>query len=106
MADYHTASQGAWDCVLEEALPSISSSTQVFANVPAKTCLIRFTLRSQGATMRCDGNAATAGANGIDLAKDSTYELPFTVEQAKKVRMIQGAATCTGWIQYYTQAGR
>lgn len=101
MADLHTAAQGSWTCLLEEALPSIAASTQVFANAPAKTVMIRFTLRSQGATARFDGNAATAGANGIDLASNATYELPLTKEAALKVRMIQAAATATGWVQYY-----
>lgn len=101
MADLHTASQGSWTCLLEEALPSIATSTQVFANAPAKTTMIRFTLRTKGATARFDGSAATAGGNGIDLAQDATYELPLTKQAALLVRMIQSAATTTGWIQYY-----
>ncbi len=105
VADYRSCIQGGYDVISEEALPSLASSTQVFANAPAGTALIRFTLRSQGVTMRLDGNAATALGNGVDLATGS-YEWEFSQEQAKKVRMIQAGATTTGWIQYLKVAGR
>ena len=86
--------------LLEEALPSVASSAQVFANAPAGTKEIVITIRSQNVTYRGDGSDATAGADGCTLAV-GTYTLQLNKAAAQLVRMIQEAATATGWIQYW-----
>lgn len=97
------AEMGGMDCLLTEAMPACSSSTQIFANAPAGTRAIQLTLRTQGITMRCDAGTATASANGIDLAADTAapHLLALTYDQALKVRAIQISATATGYIQYW-----
>ena len=58
--------------LLTEAMPSgISSSAAIFANAPAGTKEIWFTVRTAPLTMRTDGSAATAGVNGQDFAVSS-----------------------------------
>ena len=90
----------SYKCLAEEALPSVATSAQVFASAPAGTKEIVITIRSQSVTYRCDGSAATAGANGCTLPVGThTFQLDQTA--AKLVRMIQDAATTTGWIQYW-----
>lgn len=103
MSDIRTAMHGAFECISEEALPTVSSSTQIFANCPDNTVLILLTIRTVGLTMRFDGNAATAGANGIDYKSDS-YEITISKSNALKVRAIQNGGTATGYISYFKAA--
>ncbi len=87
--------------LLEEALPSITSSTQIFANAPATTKRVRIELRTAPATVRFDAGAATAGGNGVSYTT-GVYNWYFdSQEEAKKVRAIEFGGTTTGWIQYF-----
>lgn len=90
----------SYQLLSEEALPSVATAAQVFANVHEKTKEIVLTIRSQNVTYRSDGTDATAGANGITLAV-GTYVLQLDNKAALLVRMIQEAATATGWIEYW-----
>lgn len=103
MDNYKASEKGGWTCLLEEALPTVSSSTQIFANAPAGTRLIILTIRAQALTVRMDGNVATAGANGADYPV-GTYYMSLNQGNALKVRAIQAASSATGWIQYLKPA--
>lgn len=87
--------------LLEEALPIVATSTQLFANAPVGTMMITLTLRTQGISMRFDGNVATV-ANGHDYAVWGTpHTLKVTQAQALLARAIQMGASATGWITYW-----
>lgn len=100
MSNWREAQQGGFIPLSDEALPSISSSTQVFANAPATAAKAVVTLRVAAVTARFTGSAATAGANGHDFAV-GTYTFYGNQENLKKVRMIQNGGTTTGYITYY-----
>lgn len=90
--------------LLDEALPSVASSAQIFANAPATTKLIMLTIRAATVTMTFDGSAATAGANGHDWAVNNTsspYVFQMTQSEALLVRAIQSGGTATGHITYF-----
>ena len=92
-----------YSCLLGEAKSSLSSSTQIFANAPAGTKEIWVTVRTAGITMRTDAGTATAGANGLDYAVNSTsvpYSFPFNYTQALKCYAIQNGGTATLYIEY------
>jgi hypothetical protein len=95
--------QGGLEALLSEALPSVASSAAIFANAPADTQLIVLTVRTAGITLRFDGSAATAGANGHDYAvtTDAPKELMLNKTAAVLVRAIQNGGTATGWITYF-----
>lgn len=98
--DTYNASQGnGFHELHSEALPSVSSSAQIFANAPKNTAWIELTVRVATLCVRHDGEAATTAA-GNDYAV-GTHQLVFSQEQAKKVRAIQSGGTTTGWITYW-----
>ena len=89
--------------LLTEAMPSISSSAAIFANAPAGTKEIWFTVRTAPLTMRTDGSAATAGVNGQDFAVNSgtvPHVLRISQVEALLCRAIQNGGTTTGYITY------
>lgn len=99
MNEWVEAQQGGFVTLSDEAIPTISSSTQIFANAHALTRRIIITIRAQAVTMRFSGSAATAGANGHTFAV-GTHVLYLNQESAKLVRAIQESATATGYITY------
>ena len=89
--------------LLAEAMPTLATSIQIFANAPAGTKEIWLTLRTAGITMTYDGTtAATASAVGHDF--NTGASAPFVLElnqtQAKLCRAIQQSATAAGYITY------
>ena len=94
-----------WQAISAEALPTVSSSTQIFVNAPTDCQRVLLTLRTAGLTMRFDAGAATAGANGHDYpivaSAGTTYEFDLTYDQARSVRAIQNGGTATGYITYF-----
>ena len=89
--------------LLDEALPAVTTSTQIFANAPTGTREIWLTLRTAGLTFTFDGGAATAGANGHDFAADPSTPYVFDdmdYTRALLVRAIQNGGTASGWISY------
>lgn len=91
-------------CLSSESMPSISSSTQIFANAPVGTEIVLMTVRAAAITMEFDGTAATAGANGHDYAVTTAgvpHEFRLNQTAALLVRAIEQAATATGWISYF-----
>ena len=89
--------------LLGEAIPAISSSTQIFANAPAGTKEIWISVRTQGITMTFDGTtAATASVVGHDFntGASAPFVLSLNQTQALLVRAIQQAATAAGYITY------
>ncbi|HUD21062.1 MAG TPA: hypothetical protein VMQ44_03295 [Candidatus Saccharimonadales bacterium] len=98
-----TSGSFVYATLLSEALPTVSSSTQIFANAPATTKQIWFTIRTAPVTLRTDGGTATAGANGCDFAPNalsSPYVFDMNQTVALLVRAIQNGGTATGWIIY------
>ncbi len=85
-----------------EALPAVSASTQIFANAPEGTAQVWLTIRTAGLTIRTDGSAATAGANGHDFSSDGSTPYVFSLNRAAAllVKAIQNGGTATGWIAY------
>ena len=93
--------------LLEEALPSVSASAQLFANCPATANAAIVTLRSssdacKGITLRRNGTA-TAGANGVDIPL-GTRVIPLDYTNALLMRAIENGGTVTGYIQYISAA--
>lgn len=89
--------------LLEETIPSISSSAAIFANAPAATKEIWLTVRVAPITLRTDAGTATAGANGHDFQVNSTtvpHVLQLSAKEAKDCRAIQNGGTTTGFITY------
>lgn len=89
--------------LLDEALPSVASSAQIFANAPATTKLIMLTIRVATVTMTFDGSTATT-SNGHDWAVNSTsspYVFQMTKSEALLVQAIQSGGTATGHITYF-----
>ena len=88
--------------LLDEALPAIAASAQIFINAPASTKLIYLTLRSAGATLTFDAAAATAGANGHDFAHGTMAPHVFRLNQTQAllVRAIENGGTATGHVTY------
>lgn len=93
---------GQLSTLLTEALPSVTASTQIFANAPANTKEIWLTLRTAGITLRTDGGVATAAGNGNDFAKDSPAPLVLIMNQTQAllVRAIANGGASTGYITY------
>lgn len=91
----------------EEAMPSVTASNDIFANAPKGTRVIMLTLRTAGITMRFDGGAATASANGQDFSADpgQPYVFYATQSDARKMNAIAQSGTPTGWISYLGLAG-
>lgn len=87
----------------DEALPSVASSAQIFANAPAGTLAIVVTFRVAGVTCTFDATAATAGANGNDY-EIGTYEWEMNQTAALRVRCIENGGTVTGHITYFGRA--
>jgi len=88
--------------LLDEALPAIAASAQIFINAPASTKLIYLTLRSAGATLTFDAAAATAGANGHDFAHGTMAPHVFRLNQTQAllVRANENGGTATGHVTY------
>jgi hypothetical protein len=97
-----TTAPGQLSTLLCEALPTVTTSTQIFANAPVNTKEIWLTIRTAGITLRGDGQDATAGANGNDFAKDSPAPLVLIMNQteALRVRAIANGGASTGFITY------
>lgn len=95
-------SQDIYTTLDEEALATVSSSTQIFANAPMGTKEVWLTIRTAPLTIRFDAGTATAGANGCDFANDmnSPWVFPMNYKAALDVRAIQNGGTATGYIVY------
>ena len=92
-----------WVTLLAEAMPALTTSTQIFANAPAGTKAIYLTVRTAGITMTFDGTtAATASVVGHDFntGASAPYVLSLNQTQALLVRAIQQSATAAGYITY------
>lgn len=101
--DYFAAGQrGGWKPLLTEAIPTVSSSAQIFANAPVGTQLIWIDIRGQDLYLETDGTAASATAgSGIPLYAGGHYWLSLNKSRALNCRAIQAGATTTGTIMYF-----
>lgn len=88
--------------LFEEALPSVSASTAIFANAPEGTARIELTVRAATLTLRRDGGVATT-ANGQDFKTTAVAPFAFNMDRSRAllVRAIQNGGTTTGWITYF-----
>lgn len=98
---YMTGKQGGVECLLTEAVPAISSSTSIFANVPDGTIYVEFEFRSQNAYINWSGTATTSAGGGILYTAGTVYRRPLTKEKATTVKAIEAGATATGTIAYF-----
>lgn len=111
--DYHRAAKaGGYRVLLEEAMPSISSSTQIFANAPAGTVfidvrvdtadlVIRFNTAAVSGGVMTDTISAATTSNGLKFFANERPRLPMNQQTAKRARAIQSGGTTTGWIVYW-----
>lgn len=97
------AKEGGFICLLEEALPTNTTSTQIFANAPAGVSHIELTVRAHTLTIRFSGGAATAGGNGQDYGVGGPYTLTMNQVAALLCHGIGTSASATGWISYWGQ---
>lgn len=102
MPDYQAATQGGFNPLLEEAMPSLTASTQIFKNAPAGTRRIELTIRTQGIVLRFRGGAATTTV-GHDYPV-GTYEFDFSQEKARQVYAIEQTSSAGGYITYFGNA--
>jgi len=99
---YRAAMQSGFQPLLDEAMPTVTSSTSIFNNAPKGTKFIAFTVIGGTLTMRFDGQVVTA-TTGLNFAANTAsdpYALPLSETNAKKVRAI-GAAVTSGFITYW-----
>ena len=92
--------------LLEEALPTVSSSTAIFANAPSGTKSISICVRTKAIGLTFDGTTvptASGGAVvvGLDIPIGGPYTLELNRTQALLVRAIESGATATGYIVYW-----
>lgn len=90
----------AYECILSEALASVVSSTQIFANCPANTSMVQLTVRGGVLHVRFDGVAATA-TNANDIAQ-GTVEWKMTKTDLLKIYAISSNVT-SGFISYFKE---
>lgn len=99
MIDHATAVQGGYKCLLEEAMPTNSSSTNVFANAPVGTRFITMTVLTGTLWLTFDGvTVPVASSKGTPFASLLPYDLPLAQDLAKIAKGIGGA---TGWLAYF-----
>lgn len=98
---YRAAEQACFKVLGGQALPSLTSSTQIFSGAPAGTRMIVFVLRGNGITMRGDGGTPTAGANGVDYPAGGPYALAIDDNQALSFYAIQNGGAATGWVEFW-----
>lgn len=98
MSKWLEAQQGGFVYLSDEALPSVSSSTALFANAPANTRKIVLTIRVATLSLRFSGKATTA--NGHDFAV-GTHDLLMNQGAAQACRAIESGGTTTGFITYF-----
>jgi len=92
-----------YEPIYKEALPSVTASTQIFANAPTNTEMILLQIRGSGITMQFDGDVATANTNGIDYGEGERVELRLNYTSAREIRAIENGGTATGYIVYFTK---
>lgn len=85
--------------ISEAALASIAASANPFGTVPENVLAVEITLRGGGMTMRLDGVAATAQANGIDYPAGS-HVLYLAARDMARAQAIQFGGTTTGWVRF------
>lgn len=102
LLDRELFKHGGLVCLLEEAMPTISASTAIFANAPPGTKAILMSVYSGGADVlvMLDGGTALATKGLRYYAGDSAQLIPIAYDQALQAKAIQSAATATGWIVY------
>lgn len=102
LLDRELFKHGGLVCLLEEAIPTISSSTAIFANAPTGTKAILMSVYSGGADVlvMLDGGTALTTKGLRYYAGDSAQLIPIAYDQALLAKAIQSAATATGWIVY------
>lgn len=99
---YRAAQQGGFQFLDEEAMPTVTASTQIFANAPVGTVMVAWTNVGGTLTTRFDGGVVTS-TTGLNWGANTTtdpYSLPLTQAAAQKVRAI-GASVTSGWITYW-----
>lgn len=103
MDAYRAGLGGGFITISDEALPSVSSSTQIFANVPNDCTLIELTVRTADLVIRWNapgGTSAATTTNGNTYPAGGTYLLTGNKESFLAARAIQSGGTAAGWITY------
>lgn len=104
---YNAGRGGGFVVAAKEAMPSVSSSTQIFANAPDGCCMIEMTVRTADLVISWnepgDTDAATT-TNGNTYAAGGTYRLYGNQDSFKQARAIQSGGTTAGWITYWKNA--
>lgn len=87
--------------LLEEAMPSAATATDILANAPQGTKEVWLYIFDAPLAIRTDGNDATA-ATDEQFANDmnAPWVFPFTQAQALLVSAIQNGGIATGKIVY------
>lgn len=104
MDHYRAGQGGGWEVLAKEALPAVSSSTQLFANVPDGCTRIELTVRTADVVIYWNlpgGTTAATTTNGNTYAAGGTYQLPVNKGTALAARAIQSGGTAAGWITYW-----
>ena len=83
-----------------EPIPSMTSSTKIFANAPALTVKVQITVRNGTMTLTYDGTTPTSTV-GHDFVT-GTYDFNFDAPNLIAIKAISSSAT--GYITYFGQA--
>lgn len=107
MDAYHAGKGGGWQVAAREALPSLTSSTTLFANVPDGCTMIELTVRTADVVINWNvpgGTVAATTTVGNTYPAGGTYRLYGNKQTFAAARAIESGGTAAGWITYWKVA--